>query len=120
MSYSAFVQSTAGSAGLPFVSRCAPAAVASDPEVLVGCVVHQHLIPAPGLTLSHWALTQVLASPRRSPVYGIRGMVASAQPLATEAGLRVLQQGGNAADAAVAVAAALCVTEPCSTGAGLP
>lgn len=43
-------------------------------------------------------------------------MVSCSQPLAAEAGLRVLQAGGNAADAAVAVAAALGVTEPCSTG----
>ncbi|GAG29376.1 unnamed protein product, partial [marine sediment metagenome] len=55
---------------------------------------------------------------RRSPVYATRGMVASSQPLASEAGMRILQQGGNAADAAVAVAAALNVTEPCSTGIG--
>eukprot|EP00879_Flechtneria_rotunda_P004254 GHRR01004503.1.p1 GENE.GHRR01004503.1~~GHRR01004503.1.p1 ORF type:complete len:608 (+),score=203.40 GHRR01004503.1:170-1993(+) len=55
---------------------------------------------------------------RRSPVYGVRGMVACTQPLAAEAGLRILQAGGNAADAAVAVAAALGLTEPCSTGAG--
>ncbi|MHA1224405.1 MAG: gamma-glutamyltransferase, partial [Candidatus Heimdallarchaeaceae archaeon] len=54
----------------------------------------------------------------RSPVYGRRGMVASSQPLASEAGIRILQQGGNAADAAVAVAAALNVTEPTSTGIG--
>ena len=55
---------------------------------------------------------------RRSPVYGTRGMVASSQPLASEAGMRTLQRGGNAADAAVAVAAALNVTEPTSTGIG--
>jgi len=54
----------------------------------------------------------------RAPVYGKRGMVASSQPLASEAGMRILQQGGNAADAAVATAAALNVTEPCSTGIG--
>lgn len=55
---------------------------------------------------------------RRSPVYGRRGIVATSQPLAAEAGLRILQQGGNAADAAVATAAALNVTEPTSTGIG--
>ncbi len=55
---------------------------------------------------------------RRSPVYGRRGMVAASQPLAVAAGLEVLAAGGNAADAAVATAAALNVTEPTSTGIG--
>lgn len=57
-------------------------------------------------------------SSRRSPMYGRRGMVAASQPLAAEAGLRVLQRGGNAADAAIAVGAALGVLEPHSSGIG--
>lgn len=45
-------------------------------------------------------------------------MVACTQPLAAQAGQRILRAGGNAADAAVAVAAALNITEPSSTGIG--
>lgn len=55
---------------------------------------------------------------RRSVVFARRGMAASSQPLASQAGLSILQEGGNAADAAVAMAAMLNLTEPCSTGIG--
>jgi gamma-glutamyltranspeptidase/glutathione hydrolase len=48
----------------------------------------------------------------------MRGMVATSQPLAVAAGLDILNEGGSAADAAVATAAALNVTEPTSTGIG--
>ncbi len=55
---------------------------------------------------------------RRSPVLSSGGMVASSQPLATKAGVDILDAGGTAADAAVAAAAVLGVTEPMSTGIG--
>ncbi len=63
-------------------------------------------------------MENILFASRRSPVYGRKGIVATSQPLATAAGLAILSKGGNAADAAVAAAAALNVTEPTSTGIG--
>ena len=55
---------------------------------------------------------------RRSPVLGNRGVAAASQPAAARAGLRILDAGGNAADAAVAAAAVLGLVEPTSTGLG--
>uniref|UniRef100_A0A8W8N0K7 Gamma-glutamyltransferase ywrD n=1 Tax=Magallana gigas TaxID=29159 RepID=A0A8W8N0K7_MAGGI len=55
---------------------------------------------------------------RRSCVVCTKGCVASSQHLASQIGIDILKAGGNAADAAVAMAATLNVTEPCSTGIG--
>ncbi len=52
------------------------------------------------------------------PALGTNGMVSSAHPLATRAGLEVMESGGNAFDAAVAVSAALNVVEPMMSGVG--
>ena len=54
----------------------------------------------------------------RSPVSGLRGVVSTSQPLAANAGLDILKQGGNAIDAAVATAAVLTVVEPMGTSLG--
>jgi len=53
----------------------------------------------------------------RLPVFA-RNVVATSQPLAAQAGLRVLAQGGNAVDAAIATAATLAITEPVGNGLG--
>ena len=55
---------------------------------------------------------------RRSMVLARRGMVAASNPLASQAGLNILRQGGNAADAAIAAAAIMNLTAPASTGIG--
>lgn len=55
---------------------------------------------------------------RRIPIYAKNGMVTTTNPLASEIGIDILKKGGNAVDAAVAVAAGLTVLEPTSNGIG--
>ncbi|TAM38744.1 MAG: gamma-glutamyltransferase, partial [Burkholderiaceae bacterium] len=53
----------------------------------------------------------------RIPVFA-RNVVATSHPLAAQAGLRILQQGGNAVDAAIATAALMTLVEPTGNGLG--
>ena len=55
---------------------------------------------------------------RRRVIYGRRGMVCTSQPLSAQAGLAMLQQGGNAIDAAIATAICQTIVEPTNTGLG--
>lgn len=111
-------------------------------DILEGCFRDCHLSPCPEPTaaafLHEWGLDfhlNFFALPAltkkdgmkfdwhnpyptaRTPVFA-RNTVATSQPLATQAGMRVLAKGGNAIDAAIAAAAVITMTEPCSNGLG--
>jgi len=68
-----------------------------------------------GGSRSRW---EVIPGTATTPAQAGQGMVSSAHPLATQAGLDVLKAGGNAFDAAVAVAAVLNIVEPMMSGMG--
>ena len=65
-----------------------------------------------------FAMTMHALAASRPAVEAQHGMVVSSQHYASEAGLRILQQGGNAIDAAVAVGYALAVVDPCCGNIG--
>ena len=65
-------------------------------------------------TVMDWSLPY---PSRRQPIFA-ENVVATSQPLATQAGVAMLARGGNAIDAALAMAMTLTVVEPCSNGIG--
>ena len=65
-----------------------------------------------------WTPIAIAIEPSTPLTRTSQGMVTSAHPLATQAGLQILQQGGNAIDAAVATTLAISVVEPFSAGIG--
>ncbi len=65
-----------------------------------------------------WTFTPVVASGARAGVHAVAPIIAVAEPLAAKAGMDILERGGTAADAAVAVQAMLGLVEPQSSGLG--
>jgi gamma-glutamyltranspeptidase / glutathione hydrolase len=77
---------------------------------------YRYMLPISLLPILSSSAPVFAAFPR--PTLSQNGMVASAHPLATQAGVAILKQGGNAIDAAVATTLAISVVEPFSAGIG--
>jgi len=98
------IAAASGGGGISPTPFGTPTAAIPDPA--------QHITAVRGDRMWDWT------EQTRSEVLARHGIVATSQPLATEAGLEMLRKGGNAADAAVATAAMLGLTEPESAGIG--
>ena len=99
---------------LAFAQAPAPAPVPVMPSSIEMCGGRNSTVPA--CAAVHGDRSEGWLAQSRSEVLARNGIVSTVQPLAAQAGLRILQQGGNAIDAAVATAAALSVTYPANVG----
>lgn len=95
----------------------ASVAAAQSPNAF-GIPTEPDVNPAAGIPAVPGTRAQGWADQGRSEVIARHGMVATSDPLAVQAGLEILRQGGNAIDAAVAVGAVLDVTSQNDTGIG--
>ena len=82
------------------------------------CHAEHDLLPMRILSIIVCLIVVVATSARAEPAQSRRGMVATVHPLATDAGVAALQQGGNAVDAAVAAALTLGVVDGHNSGIG--
>jgi gamma-glutamyltranspeptidase/glutathione hydrolase len=87
--------------------------IGQEPPALSTCTKGD---AAPACTAVRGDRAEGWAAQSRAEVMAQHGMVSTSQPLATQAGLQILRQGGNAIDAAVAAAAVLSVVEPMNVG----